>query len=68
MVSGMFILPYSPRWLAKKGRLEEAKATLLRLHGGNKRANHEIIEQEFDEMMAQIACGESGYLRGDGIR
>jgi len=52
---GMFLLPYSPRWLAKKGRLDESKATLIRLHGGSRTANNELVTQEFDEMLAQIA-------------
>lgn len=58
MFSGMFMLPYSPRWLAKQGRLDESKSTLMRLHGGSKRANVEQVEQEFNEMMSQIAWGE----------
>lgn len=49
----MFFLPYSPRWLAKQGRNEEAKATLIRLHGG-RTAHVEIVEAEFSEMLAQI--------------
>ena len=49
----MFALPYSPRWLAKQGRDEEAKATMIRLHGGRS-AQIEIVEAEFAEMQAQI--------------
>jgi hypothetical protein len=56
----MFVLPYSPRWLAKKGREEEAKATLLRLHGGAHNARHEVVEAEFAEMLTQIEWGEWG--------
>ena len=55
----MFVLPYSPRWLAKQGRFDEAKATLFRLHGGSSNANTEVVEQEFQEMLAQIEWGES---------
>jgi hypothetical protein len=57
--SGMFFLPYSPRWLASKNRLEESKSTLLRLHGGSRNANVAVVEDEFSEMLAQIEWGES---------
>jgi hypothetical protein len=49
----MFLLPFSPRWLAKQGRDEEAKATMIRLHGG-RTAHIEIVEEEFREMQLQI--------------
>jgi hypothetical protein len=54
----MFLLPYSPRWLAKQGRTEEAKATLFRLHGGRKNAREDIVQAEFEEMLDQIRWGE----------
>jgi hypothetical protein len=60
ILSGMFVLPYSPRWLAKQGREEEAKATLIRLHGGAHNARHEVVEAEFAEMLTQIEWGEWG--------
>ena len=57
LFSGMFVLPYSPRWLAKQGRHEEARATLFRLHGGRKNAREDIVQSEFDEMLDQIRWG-----------
>lgn len=57
--SGMFLLPYSPRWLAKQGRPEEAKAALIRLHGGANRARTDVVEAEFAEMEMQIEWGGS---------
>ena len=57
----MFFLPYSPRWLTKQGRTEEAKNTLIRLHGGTKSAKMDIVEAEFLEMRHQIDWGESFY-------
>lgn len=62
-ISGMFMLPYSPRWLAKQGRKEEAKAALFRLHGGRKNAKTEIIEAEYLEMEVQIEWGMSDFSR-----
>jgi len=54
----MFFLPYSPRWLTKQGRGEEAKNTLVRLHGGPKKAKMDIVDAEFTEMQLQIDWGE----------
>ena len=54
----MFVLPYSPRWLATQGRHEEARNTLLRLHGGVANANTAVVEAEFMEMQAQIEWGK----------
>ncbi|WVR09807.1 hypothetical protein IAU60_006883 [Kwoniella sp. DSM 27419] len=58
LLGGMFLLPYSPRWLAKKGRHDEAKSTLIRLHGGAKNARLDVVESEFAEMLAQIEWEE----------
>jgi len=54
----MFFLPYSPRWLTKQGRGEEAKNTLVRLHGGPKKAKMDVVDAEFTEMQLQIDWGE----------
>ena len=58
----MFFLPYSPRWLTKQGRSEEAKNTLIRLHGGPKKAKMDIVDAEFTEMQLQIDWGRSAFL------
>lgn len=59
LLFGMFVLPYSPRWLAKQGRHDEARSTLFRLHGGRKSAREDVVEAEFQEMLTQIEWGES---------
>lgn len=64
----MFFLPYSPRWLAKQGRHEEARATLLRLHGGSARARTEVVEAEFSEMLLQINWGASTLTFELGVK
>jgi len=55
----MFVLPYSPRWLAQQGRHDEARSTLIRLHGGNKSASINVVEAEYAEILNQIEWGES---------
>ncbi|KAG7562239.1 hypothetical protein FFLO_02325 [Filobasidium floriforme] len=55
LFGGMFFLPYSPRWLASVGREDEARSALVRLHGGERRADMEVIDAEFSEIQAQIS-------------
>lgn len=55
LFGGMFFLPYSPRWLASVGREDEARSALVRLHGGERRADMDIIDAEFNEIQAQIS-------------
>jgi hypothetical protein len=45
--------------LTKQGRTEEAQNTLVRLHGGPKKAKMDIVDAEFTEMQLQIDWGES---------
>ncbi|KZV86359.1 general substrate transporter [Exidia glandulosa HHB12029] len=56
---GMFVLPYSPRWLIQKGRMEEAKHALQVLHGTDK--NQDFIELEFAEMVEQIRYEQANF-------
>lgn len=41
LVSGMAFMPYSPRWLVQRGRIDEARAVLQKL-----RASSESVEDE----------------------
>ncbi|KAK7006233.1 putative MFS sugar transporter [Favolaschia claudopus] len=56
---GMFILPYSPRWLVEQGRDDEAYAVVQRLHGNTQ--NKEFVELEFAEMKEQIRYEQQNY-------
>ncbi|KAJ7500333.1 general substrate transporter [Mycena galericulata] len=49
---GMFVLPFSPRWLLGQGRNDEALAVVQQLHGDKN--NKEFIDLEFAEMLEQI--------------
>ncbi|EPS63288.1 hypothetical protein M569_11497, partial [Genlisea aurea] len=55
MIVGLFLIPESPRWLAKVGREEESESALLRLRGNESDVTREAHEiQESIEMVKGI--------------
>ncbi|KAJ6459470.1 general substrate transporter [Mycena vitilis] len=56
---GMFILPFSPRWLVEQGRHDEALVVIQQLHGTKE--NKEFIDLEFAEMLEQIQYEKEHY-------
>jgi MFS family permease len=52
MLAGSFFMPFSPRWLALKGRYDEAEEVLRRIHDNNE--DQEFYEREFYQIKAQI--------------
>ncbi|KAF7312738.1 General substrate transporter [Mycena indigotica] len=56
---GMFVLPFSPRWLVDKGRIEEARKVVQQLHGDGH--NREFVDLEFAEMLEQIRYEQAHY-------
>lgn len=53
LVSGVFLLPYSPRWLAQKGRDEESLKVLAKIR--QLPASDSRIQQEWYEIRAEVA-------------
>ncbi len=49
MTAGMLFLPFSPRWLAQKGRMEDARRVLAKLR------SHELVEPELEEIRAALS-------------
>lgn len=59
LLLGMFLLPFSPRWLIAQGREEEAYAVVQKLHSNIK--NEEFTKLEFAEMVEQIKYEKEHY-------
>jgi len=51
---GVLFTPESPRWLAGKGRWEEARMSMARLRGLVHDPNHELVNSDFKEMEDSI--------------
>ncbi|KAJ7195969.1 general substrate transporter [Mycena pura] len=54
LITFMMLLPESPRWLAEKGRMEEAQATLARLHA-NGDSNDPFVIAQMRDIVADIS-------------
>ncbi|WFD21288.1 hypothetical protein MCAP1_003549 [Malassezia caprae] len=52
LMLGVFIMPESPRWLVKRGRVEEANAVLSRLH--DKPMDDPAVQQELNTLVDAI--------------
>jgi SP family sugar:H+ symporter-like MFS transporter len=51
---GVLFTPESPRWLAGKGRWEDARMSMARLRGLVHDPNHELVNSDFKEMEDSI--------------
>lgn len=52
MLIGSFWMPFSPRWLALKGRYDECREVLKKMHGSVQ--DDEFYLQEYHQIRAQI--------------
>lgn len=48
LVAGMWAFPHSPRWLADKGRMDDAIRVLADIHGAGD-PNHPRVKQVLDQ-------------------
>ncbi len=62
-LSLLFIVPRSPRWLAMKGRNDEALEVLSRIHGAEA-AKHELEETRTSIQSAQSSSKVSAFAAG----
>lgn len=63
---GILFTPESPRWLAGRGRWEDARMSLARLRGQKHNLSHQLVNEDFNEMetsiLAQNSAGQGTWL------
>lgn len=65
LLIGLYWVPESPRWLILKGREDEARDILMRLHDDGVDENHTFARAEYIQIQKQLALDrtlESGWL------
>ena len=60
MLIASFWMPFSPRWLALKGRYDESLEVLKRIHGGHQ--DDTFYKQEFHQIKTQIELDKEEQL------
>ncbi|CEJ57720.1 Putative Quinate permease [Penicillium brasilianum] len=61
LACGIWFMPFSPRWLVKQGRDEEAQATLAWLR--KIPVEHELVQVEFLEIKAEAVFEERAFAK-----
>jgi sugar porter (SP) family MFS transporter len=56
---GTFFIPESPRYLVDRGRVEEARAVLMKHHGGDDPRNAPLVNLELSEIQIAISHDKS---------
>jgi hypothetical protein len=64
LAAGVIILPFSPRWLASKGRNEEALQSLAKLH--SLLTSDRRVRQEYMDILVEVFFAQ--FVQDNGFR